>query len=154
MYPRAFADLPIYVGFTRSNTIMKWRVSTFPRCLLCIFWAHKQWTCPDEKRRSNMMLYARVSFSCAAACISAIRNCCRLSASDRNHDRRLLQLPLVQWSKENGQTYFCRHYRFHVSLNCIYNGNISITRNFIFFRENISRIYEQARVFINIVTFL
>jgi len=57
-YIAVFTDLPIrwLHAIKYDNEVARFYV---PSCLLCIFWAHKQWTCPDEKHRSNMMVYAR-----------------------------------------------------------------------------------------------
>lgn len=117
--------------------------------------AHKQRTCPDEKRKSNTMLHAWV-LSCIAACIPAIRNCSRLSASDCNHERA----PLVTSRSIRDQKgmvrcifskyiIFARAFYLHKR---ICNWNIFTTKIF-YVSEKISRIYNEA-LFINIFAFL
>jgi len=119
-----------YVGFTRSNAIMKWRVSTFP--VVCFVSsehissgrarmrnADQTWCCTHMYRSLEPLLVFQQSTIAVVLCQhqTAIMNADSFS-----------YLLFNSWSKENNQIYFCR--QVLLLLNCICNENISIIRNF------------------------
>ena len=132
-----------YVGFTRSNTIMKWHVSTFP--VVCLVSSERissgrarmrntdqTWCCTHMYR----LLVLLLAFQQSAIAVVCQHQTAIMNASSFSY------LLFDSWSKVIANVYLMSSTAFW-SIN-------SILQFYIFQRDNISRFYKRA--FIDIIS--